>query len=268
MIGDSPYLDPHVASAYARLAAPSQFVLPARDLVGLLYVPIGATVLDVGSGTGVVAAALARAVGAAGRVIAADPSAAMLSAVRPQSPVHAVVARMPGLPFPKAAFDAVTASFVISHLVSYADGLADMSRICKPGGHVGVTAWGTLPNPAGGLWKQVAMTTEGGEPLSEAFRSAIPWDEWLSHTDNLEHALREARLTDVAVVRRDFVVSVSAADYVAMKGATVEGTLLRRILTIERWHQFTHEVTEAFRTGFGDVVEFTRDFLIGTGTKA
>jgi SAM-dependent methyltransferase len=153
---------------------------------------------------------------------------------------------MPGLPFPKAAFDAVTASFVISHLVSYADGLADMSRICKPGGHVGVTAWGTLPNPAGGLWKQVAMTTEGGEPLSEAFRSAIPWDEWLSHTDNLEHALREARLTDVAVVRRDFVVSVSAADYVAMKGATVEGTLLRRILTIERWHQFTHEVTEAF----------------------
>ena len=73
MIGDSPYLDPHVASAYARLAAPSQFVLPARDLVDLLDVPIGATVLDVGSGTGVVAAALARVVGAAGRVIAADP---------------------------------------------------------------------------------------------------------------------------------------------------------------------------------------------------
>ena len=45
-------------------------------------------------------------------------------------------------------------------------------------------------------------------------------------------------------------------------------SVLRRILTIERWHQFTHEVTEAFRTGFGDVVEFTRDFLIGTGTKA
>src|SRR5712692_2151864 len=107
MNGDSPYLDPHMASAYARLAAPSQLVLPARDLVGLLDVPIGATVLDVGSATGVVAAAL-----------------------------------------PKVAFEAVTASFVISHLVSYADGLVDMSRVCKPGGRVGVTAWGTLPNPA------------------------------------------------------------------------------------------------------------------------
>jgi hypothetical protein len=94
--------------------------------------------------------------------------------------------------------------------------LADTSRICKPGGAL-------------------------ASPPSEAFRSAIPWDEWLSHTDNLEHASREARLTDVAVVTRDFVVSVSAADYVAMKGATVEGTLLGRILTVERWHQFTHE---------------------------
>ena len=83
------------------------------------------------------------------------------------------------------------------------------------------------------------MTIEGSEPFSETFRSAIPCDEWFSHTDNLEHALRETPLTDVAVVTRDFVVSLSAADYVAMKGATVEGTLLRRILTVERWHQFS-----------------------------
>jgi ubiquinone/menaquinone biosynthesis C-methylase UbiE len=98
MTGDSPYLDSQVASAYARLAAPSQFMRPARDLVGLLHVSIGARVLDVGSGTGVVAWALAQAVGAAGRVIAVDPSAAMLSAVRLEPPYHRVVARMPGLP--------------------------------------------------------------------------------------------------------------------------------------------------------------------------
>jgi ubiquinone/menaquinone biosynthesis C-methylase UbiE len=41
-------------------------------------VPLGATVLDVGSGTGVVAAALSRVVGPAGRVIGADPSAAII----------------------------------------------------------------------------------------------------------------------------------------------------------------------------------------------
>ena len=53
-----------------------------------------------------------------------------------------------------------------------------------------------------------------------------------------------------------------------MKGATVEGTLLRRILTAEHWARFTREVMKTFRTRFGEVVEFTRDFLIGIGTKA
>ena len=74
-------------------------------------------------------------------------------------------------------------------------------------------------------------------------------------------------LIHVTVVARDFVVSVAVADYLAMKGATVEGTLPRRMLTTERWDRFTHEVMEAFRTWFGDVVEFTRDFLVGLGTK-
>ena len=117
------------------------------------------------------------------------------------------------------------------------------------------------------MWKQIATTIEGSERLSEAFRSAIPWDEWLSRTDHFELALREARLTQLTVVTHDFVVSVPAADYLAMKGATVEGTLLRRMLTTQHWDRFTREATEAFRTRFGDVVEFRRDFLIGVGTK-
>jgi SAM-dependent methyltransferase len=268
MADDSPYYDAQVASAYARLAAPSQFTHPARDLVRLLGVSIGARVLDVGSGTGVVATVLAQTVGAPGCVIAVDPSAAMLSAGRHQPRYHRLVARIPDLPFSNATFDAVTASFVISHLASYADGLTDLVRICRPGGRIGVTAWGVLPNPAGALWKQVAMTIEGSQSLTGAFRNAIPWDDWFSRGDNLEHALCDAHLTRVAVVAREFVVSMSAANYLAMKGATVEGTLLRRMLTAERWARFTSEVTEAFRAQFGDVVEFTRDFLIGIGTKA
>jgi SAM-dependent methyltransferase len=174
---------------------------------------------------------------------------------------------MPGLPFPDASFDAVAAGFVISHLASHVDGLTEMVRVCKSGGRVGVTTWGTLPNPAGTLWKEVATTSEGGERLTDEFCAAVPWGDWFTRPANLEYALREARLIHVTTIARDFVVSVAVEDYLAMKGATVEGTLLRRMLTAERWDRFTHEVMEAFRTRFGDVVEFTRDFLIGLGTK-
>ena len=52
---------------------------------------------------------------------------------------------MPGLPFPDVSFDGVAAGFVISHLASQVDGLREMVRICKSGGRVGVTTWGTLP---------------------------------------------------------------------------------------------------------------------------
>lgn len=72
----------------------------------------------------------------------------------------------------------------------------------------------------------------------------------------------------LAVIARDFVVSVAAADHLAMKGATVEGTLLRRMLTVEHWDRFTREVTETFQARCGEVVEFTRDFRLGIGTKA
>src|SRR2546422_6272098 len=110
---DSPYLDPQVASAYERLAAPSQFATPARDLVALLDVPPGATVLDVGSGTGVVATALAEAVGAGGDVVAVDPSAALLPAARHQLSPPPGVARAPGLSFPGDAVGAGAASLRI-----------------------------------------------------------------------------------------------------------------------------------------------------------
>jgi SAM-dependent methyltransferase len=225
-------------------------------------------VLDVGSGTGVLAAELVRALGASGCVVAADPSIAMLSNSQPHTLCHRLVARMPGLPFPNATFDAAAASFVISHLADDAAGLTDMIRVCKSRGRVGLTAWGTFPNPAGTLWKQVAMAVEGSEGLGEAFASVIPGEEEWSGSSSFERALREAGLTNTMVVTRDFVVTVSTSDYVAMKSASVEGTLLRRMLTAARWDRFAADVNNAFRSRFGETVQYRRDFLAGVGTKS
>jgi tellurite resistance protein TehA-like permease len=60
---ESPYDDPVVATTYGRLAVPAQFVEPARALVAAIDPRRGGRVLDVGTGTGVVAAVLADAGG-------------------------------------------------------------------------------------------------------------------------------------------------------------------------------------------------------------
>lgn len=267
MMADTPYRDPGVAAAYARLAVPAQFARPAHDLVELLDPPVGGRVLDVGTGTGVVARELSRAVGVTGLVIGIDASAAMARAGSEGQRLPPLIALAPGLPIRDGSMDAVAAGFVVSHIEDYRAGLADMRRVCKVRGRVGITAWGTMPNPAGALWKHVASAFAASERLADAFRQAIPWDEWFSNAANVEGALRDAGLGDIQVVTREFVIRLPTTDFIAMKGATVEGTLLRRMLGADEWHRFIRQTTDAFQQRFGDVVAYVRDFHVGVATR-
>jgi ubiquinone/menaquinone biosynthesis C-methylase UbiE len=261
---DSPYLDPHVAEVYGRLAAPAQFAEPARALVAAVDPPEGSTVLDVGTGTGIVAAELGRAVGSHGRVIGIDPSIEMLRRGRGE---RVAVAQAPGLPFRGGTFAAATASFVLSHLDRYEQALADMAGVCRPGGRIGITAWGTAANPAGALWKTVAAAYVAADRLADEFRRVIPSEAPLSDAAHLELVLRRVGLAAVRAIRHEFTVNVSALHYVAMKNATVEGILLQRMLTPDRWDAFTREVADAFRREFGATVLYVRDFLVAIGSK-
>src|SRR5213592_2730518 len=66
-----------IADSYARVHAP-RMALPARDLVQFVGITASARVLDVGTGTGVVARAAAEAAGPDGIVAGVDQSVAML----------------------------------------------------------------------------------------------------------------------------------------------------------------------------------------------
>jgi len=263
----SPYLDPAVAAAYDLIAAPIQFTPPARDLVALIEAPIGGVVLDVGTGTGVVAFHLAQVTGPTGLVVGIDPSPAMLRASRARRSYRVVVARTPGVPFRDEVFDAVTASFVLSHAGDYQSALADMVRVCKAGGRVGISAWGAGANPVGQAWKDVAAMYVSRDRFQQAFRAVIPWDEQLSYADDLDRALQHAHLTAVQITRREYLFNLTVTDFLAMKESTVEGTVLRRMLDASDWDRFTREAANVFRERYADAVSFVRDVHFGIGVK-
>lgn len=106
-----------------------------------LAVSIGATILDVGCGTGQDALDLAQAVGPHGRVIGIDSSETMLQeararAAQTQLPVEYVLADATQLPFADASFDACQASRVFGHLREPERALAEMVRVARTGARI------------------------------------------------------------------------------------------------------------------------------------
>jgi len=101
----------------------------------------GATILDVGCGTGQDAQDLARAVGPHGRVVGIDNSETMLEVARAraaqaQLPVEYVLADATHLPFVDGSFDGCQASRVLGHLRDPQWALAEMARVARPGARI------------------------------------------------------------------------------------------------------------------------------------
>jgi SAM-dependent methyltransferase len=265
-LGTSPYADPAVAATYALLAVPFQFAPPARDLVSLLELAPGHRVLDVGTGSGLVAALAQAVVKETGLVVGVDWSMPMLRAADHSRSRVFVVARVPGLPFADRAFDRVAGSFVVSHFTDYRDGLADMMRVCRAGGRVGVTAWGGLGNAPGELWSAVAMKHISPDTFRGEFRAEIPWDDWFADAARLEQALTDAGLARIEVARREYSFSVKVDEYLQVRETSVQGAILRRHLDRAGWEGFRRDMASEFGRQFPTIVEWTRDvhFAIGT----
>ena len=170
---NSPYCDAENAAIYDRLALPCQFSAPGRDLVGMLRIAVGGRVLDVGSGTGAAAIPAAEVVGMEGLVVALDASMEMLQFLQSKGVFRVVVGEVPRLPFRDGFFHAVMGNFVLSHFKSYELGLADMVRVLRPGGQLGVTAWAAGQNPFDQAWSEVAATFVSRKIQQRAFRGDL-----------------------------------------------------------------------------------------------
>ncbi len=168
-MGDGSYLD-----MQARIGISVHLGgLPAtRRLLSLCHVSDASEVLEIGCGTGIGPAHLVRACGC--RVVAVDVSPQMIKWAGRRARQEGVedrivfaVADVLALPFEDGRFDAVIAESVLAFVVDKERAIAEMVRVTKPGGYVGLNEGFLLtdaPTPrVAGVARQIgsAMVTLG-----------------------------------------------------------------------------------------------------------
>jgi demethylmenaquinone methyltransferase / 2-methoxy-6-polyprenyl-1,4-benzoquinol methylase len=97
----------------------------------------GGSAIDVATGTGDLAIALARAVGRDGEVVACDFSERMLERARRKAPaLRFEWADALALPYMSDRFDAATVGFGARNFADLQLGISEMARVVRPGGRV------------------------------------------------------------------------------------------------------------------------------------
>jgi demethylmenaquinone methyltransferase/2-methoxy-6-polyprenyl-1,4-benzoquinol methylase len=132
----------------------------------------GGHVLDVATGTGLVAEAL---LGAGFRVTGLDQSPGMLAVARERLGLAAklVEARAESVPFADRAFDHLTVTYLLRYVDEPAAVLAELARVVRPGGTIASLEFGV----PGGAWRPAwELYVRVGLPLAgRVLRHG--WDE-------------------------------------------------------------------------------------------
>ena len=172
---------------YSRLLAPQ-----LADFAG---VESGQRVIDVGSGPGALTVELVARLGP-DAVVAADPSAPFIAALRERLPgVEAVQAPAETLPFADDAFDVALAQLVVHFMKDPVAGVREMARVTRPGGVVAANVWDLAGDrtPLSVLWRAVrdldpSVRDESGLPGAREGQLAGYFEQaGLTRIESTEH---------------------------------------------------------------------------------
>ena len=112
----------------------------------------GSQVLDIAGGTGDLALAFSKKVGASGRVVHTDINEAMLRVGRDRLidagvVLPTLVCDAEKLPFPDAHFDVVSVAFGLRNMTHKDQAIAEMCRVLKPGGKLLMLEFSKVAKP-------------------------------------------------------------------------------------------------------------------------
>lgn len=206
--------------AYDRMGAVLSFGQDPRwrrALIDAIDPRPGQRILDVATGTGMVAFGLARR---GATVVGLDQSEHMLSGARIRAAARPDAADNPSfvqgeaehLPFTDGEFDALTFTYLLRYVDDRAATMRELARVVKPGGRIGMVEFGVPASaPLRAAWR---VHTRVGLPLLG--RAVSPaWvevgrflgpniEEFHAREGDLEKLWRDAGIVDVQTRRMSF----------------------------------------------------------------
>jgi ubiquinone/menaquinone biosynthesis C-methylase UbiE len=252
-----------VADVYERVHAP-RFVDAGRDLIAELLVGADDLVLDVGSGTGAVAAA---AVATGARVVGVDRSLPMLAAGRRTHPdLRLAAAEAIDLPFRDRTFDVVIGNFVLAHFAKVETALFDVVRVLRPGGRVGFSSWADGQDAFQNTWLELVESVVPRDMLAPAYAAAAPGHDRFTHADEVEEALRDAGFRHVRSERRRYHWTYPREDLVEGLGTWTVGRFVHQMLGEDGWAALLQRARATFAERFPNPLNDFRDVILAVGS--
>lgn len=217
-----------------------------RRSYDLLHLQTGHRVLDVGCGTGDDVRAMAAKVGPSGQAIGIDNSEVMITEAKKRCaglrlPIEFRTAMASDLPFEDGSFDATRSERVFQHLLDRNAALAEMIRVTRRGGRVGVL------DPD---WETVVIDSPDRRVTQKILSASVEGhvNPWAGRQNfSLFHAagLREIELMPVTVPLLNFSVAEPVLELRKCVNLAVE----KRAISVDEGSRWLHELEQRDRAG-------------------
>ncbi len=252
------------AEVYEEFFVPALFAQWAGPMLDAVDARAGDRLIDIGTGTGVLARAALRRVGSAGSVIAVDPNEGMLAVaarLAPELDVRRGVAEE--LPVADSEMTCSTCQFALMFVEDRARAVSEMARVTSPGGRVAVATWAAIEESPGYAAMVGLLDDVLGNWAAEALRAPF----CIGTSDGLENVLR-ASFDDVVVQHRPGEARFASLE--EWLHTDIRGWTLSDAVDDGQFSELRARATDRLSmfVGADGVVSFPAPALIATATAA